>query len=298
MFMRVPLPLLGAFGGLSLAACAVPAPDAGEARDTRESSATATAIIAVERTAGPGDAVRGDAVVARFVRVTQGIVDEPALRIAGVGQDFPAPGACIVPSDQSVAQAPRRADSYGTVELLDVGQVTLASGSDLRDALATKSTVLLPRAMPDPAGVVSGVFYSSRSADVFTPGARVTLRSSGGADLLEGFNVSVTAPRDVTDVRVANLPGTGVEVAWDAIDADAHDVVYVDVLSPSPRVIARCGGTDAGRLVIPQASVAAMRDGEEGQIVVHRLHREAFRSKGIEPGEVRFDVARVVTFRR
>src|SRR5262249_32187018 len=151
------------------------------------------------------------------------------------------------------------------VELLDVGQVTLASQPV--DG-ATKSTVLLPRSMPDPAGVVSGVFYSSRSADVFAPTSRVSLRSSGGADLLHGFNVTVTAPRDVADVHVTPI-ASGLDVAWDATDADAHDLVYVDVLSPAPRVVMRCAANDSGHLVVPGQV-------DEGQIAVHRLHKESF----------------------
>lgn len=276
MFMRAFLPLLAALTGSSLVACAEPEP-------AETTSSTATAVIVVERTAGPGEAVRGDAVTARFVRVSGGPVDDSALRMAGVAADIPAAGTCFAPSDNAPSVLGR------AVELLDVGPVTLSSQATEG---ASKSTVLMPRLMPDPAGVVSGVFYSSRSADVFSPSSRVTLRSSGGADLVDGFNVTVTAPHDVSDVRVTVVPA-GLEVSWDATEADAHDLVYVDVLSPAPRVVMRCTGTDSGRLLVP-----AVPGAEEGQIAVHRLHKEGFRARGIEPGEVRFDVARVVTFRR
>lgn len=148
--------------------------------------------------------------------------------------------------------------------------------------------------MPNPAGVVSGVFYSSRAADVFAAGSPVSLRSSGGADLLEGFSVSVTAPRDVGDVHVASV-ASGLDVSWDAADADAHNLVYVDVLSPAPRVVMRCTSIDDGHLLVPHGSISGI---DEGQLAVHRLHKESFKAKGIEPGEVRFDVAKVVTFRR
>jgi hypothetical protein len=278
--MRVALPLAAILAGTSLFACAVPAPEPGP----DATSSTATAIVVVERTAGPNDAVHGDAVVARFVRVKQGTVDDPALRIAGVAEDIPAPGSCFAPSDSAPAIQGR------AVELLDVGQVTLSSQPNEG---AAKSTVLLPRSMPDPAGVVSGVFYSSRSADVFAPSSRVSLRSSGGADL-DGFAVSVTAPRDVTDVR-ATATAAGLDVSWDASEADAHDLVYAEVLSPAPRLVMRCTATDGGHLLIPQASIAGV---EEGQLAVHRLHKESFKAKGIEPGEVRFDVAKIVTFHR
>ncbi|HVH47106.1 MAG TPA: hypothetical protein VM925_32410 [Labilithrix sp.] len=277
--MRAPLLVLTAVSGSGLIACAVPAP---EPTGTDPTSSTATAIVVVERTAGPGDATRGDAVIARFVRVSQGAVDDPALRIAGVAEDIPAPGACFAPSDNSPVIQGR------SVELLNVGQVVLTSDN------AAKSTVLLPRSMPDPAGVVSGVFYSARSADVFSPGSRVSLRSQGGEDLLDGFAVSVTAPREVTDVHVAPT-STGLEVSWDPVDTDPHDLFYVDVLSPAPRVALRCTGVDSSHLVVPQSSIAGI---EEGQLAIHRLHKESFKAKGIEPGEVRFDVAKLVTFRR
>jgi hypothetical protein len=278
MFMRVPLLLIGAIASSSLVACVGAAPESVGGDPT---SSTATAIVVVERTAGPGDTTRGDAVIARFVRVRQGTVDDSALRMAGVIEDIPSPGACSVPSESTPVISGR------SVELLDVGQVMFAGEG-------SKSTVLLPRSMPDPAGVVSGVFYSSRSADAFAAGSRVSLRANGGADLLDGFSVSVTAPHDVADVRVASSTA-GLEVSWDAVEADPRDLVYVDVLSPATRVAMRCASTDDGHLVVPQSAIAGI---EDGQIAVHRLHKEAFKAKGIEPGEIRFDVAKVVAFRR
>jgi hypothetical protein len=241
----------------------------------------------VERTAGPGDAIRGDAVIARFVRVRQGAVDDPALRMAGVAEDIPLTPSCFVPTDSGELGA---AIQQGrSVELLDVGPVLINSDT------SAKNTLLPPRSMPDPAGVVSGVFYSSKTADVFSGGARVSLRSNGGPDLLDGFAATVTAPRDVTDVQVTSL-ATGLDVSWDASESDVRDLVYVDVLSPAPRVAARCTTIDvAGRLLVPHANIAGI---DEGQLAVHRLHKESFKAKGIEPGEVRFDVARIVTFRR
>ena len=274
--------LIAAVSSSSLVACVGAGPDSNTDSGTETTSSTATAIVALERTSGPGDAVRGDAVIARFVRVKQGSVDDPALRMAGVAEDIPVPGACFAPSETTPVIQGR------SVELLDVGQVVLTSDG------SKGSTVLLPRSMPDPAGVVSGVIYSSRSSDVFTPGSPVSLRSNGGADLLDGFSVSVTAPRDVTDVHVTSVP-SGLDVSWDAEGADPHDLVYVDVLSPAPRVVMRCTSIDAGRILVPQGSIAGI---EEGQVAVHRLHKESFKAKGIEPGEVRFDVAKIVTFRR
>lgn len=279
--MRSPFVLAGALASLAavLGGCVAPPDDRPDAEAT---SATATAIVVVERTSGPGDAIRGDAVIARFVRVRQGTVDDQALRIAGVASDLPALGTCSTVQEVQPALQPR------SVDLLDVGVLTL-------DAPVGKSTVLLPRSMPDPTGVVSGVFYSARSAEGFAPSSRLQLHASGGSDLADGFRIDVPSPRDVSDVRVSSS-ATGLDVTWEAetIPNDSRDVVYVDVLGPSSRLLARCTTLDVGQLSIPLPPGAAA----EGQLSVHRLHSEGFRAKGIEPGEVRFDVARIVTFRR
>lgn len=245
-------------------------------------SSTATAVVAVERTVGPGESTRTDSVIARFVRVSQGPVDEAALRIAGIADDVPTPGACAAPSDSAPVLQGR------SVELLDVGPLALNVDS------SAKATLLLARPMPDPAGVVYGVFYSTRSADVFSPGSRVSLRSLGGSDLSDGFSATVTAPREITDIHVGSTP-SGVDVTWDPSDADPHDLFYVDVMAPAPRVVTRCTAVESGHVFVPQGAIPGIDD---GQLAVHRLHRESFRAKGIEPGEVRFDVAKVVTFRR
>ena len=287
MFMRSTLLLTGVLASLTAMGCVAPPDDRPDAEAT---STTATAVVVVERTTGPGDTVRGDAVIARFVRVRQGVVDDQALRIAGAAWDLPAIGTCSTDgagADTQPALQPR------TVDLLDVGVLTVDGDN--------KSTTLLPRSMPDPTGVVSGVFYSARSArspEAFAPASRLQLHTSGGPDMAEGFRVDVPSPHDVTDVRVGSSasPGSssGLDVTWEA-DAVASDVVYVDVLGPSSRLVARCAALDVGQLTVPGSAIGSL---EDGQLAVHRLHRESFRAKGIEPGEVRFDIARVIAFHR
>jgi hypothetical protein len=288
--MRSHLLLTGALASLTAVGCVAPGDDRPDAEAT---STTATALVVVERTSGPGDAIRGDAVIARFVRVRQGTVDDQALRIAGAAWDLPALGTCSTVQEAQPALQPR------SVDLLDVGVLTVESAS-ARSVNATKSTVLLPRTMPDPTGVVSGVFYSARSTEAFTPAARLQLHTSGGPDMPEGFRVDVASPHDVADVRVSSSAAGGLDVAWeaDAMASDARDVVYVDVLGPSSRLVARCTTLDVGQMAIAPGALGAIEPDAQGQISVHRLHRESFRAKGIEPGEIRFDVARVVTFRR
>jgi len=298
--MRSPFILLGALASLVAVGCGAPL---DERPDAEAASQTATAVVVVERTTGPGDSIRGDAVIARFVKVHQGAVDDQALRIAGAAWDLPAPGTCSTGERTETQSSPEQRLQPRTVDLLDVGVLTVDGSSTVSASANSKSTVLLPRAMPDPTGVVSGVFYSGRSAEAFAPAARLQLHTNGGPDMPEGFVVNVASPRDVADVRVSASSASGInginglEVAWeaDAVANDARDVVYVDVLGPSSRLIARCTTLDVGSLVVPASALGAI---DEGQLSVHRLHRESFRTKGIEPGEIRFDIARVVTFRR
>lgn len=274
--MRVSLVLVGILAAPSLVACAAAGPDPSP---DANNSQTATAVVEVERTAG--DSSHNDTVAARVVRVQKGVVDDAALRIAGVGEDTPAPGPCFVPAESSAIQG-------RSVELLDIGQVSMANDD-------AKSTVLAKRVMPDPAGVVSGYFYSSRSGDVFVPGNRLALRSNGGADLPDGFNINVNAPRELSDLRAVFANDGSLDVVWDATDADVKDVVVADVLAPAPHVALRCAATDTGHLVVSGTALASV---DNGTLSVHRLHKESFKAKGIEPGEVRFDVAKVITFAR
>jgi hypothetical protein len=288
--MRSSLLAVGALSVSGLVGCGLP--PSGDGPDAEPTSQSATAIVVIERSAGPGDAVRGDAVVARFVRVRPGAVDDAALRLAGVVQDLPAIGACASPSDGAWSRAadPAAAQAGRQIDLLDVGAVTL-------EGAPGRSTSLLARAMPDPAGVVSGVFYSARTKDdAFATGSRVQLRATGGEDLTDGFSVSVPSPHELGDVAVAPT-AAGLDVTWDASEADPRDVVYVDVVdvnAASP-IVARCTALDAGRLLVPASALGAI---DEGELSVHRLHRESFHARGVDPGEVRFDLSRVSEFRR
>lgn len=271
----------------TMAGCTVSPSDSVDAESAAQSSA---AIVIVERTAGPGDAVHGDDVVARFVRV-QGSIDDATLRVVGVSTEIPAVGTCAdVEGNGGVRATGAGAAPARGVELLDVGAVTL------EDPQTTgKNTELLPRVMPDPAGIVSGVIYSARANDAFTPGSGLRLRASGGPDATEGFVAQFNAPRDVTNARVTVGAG-GVDVTWDAGDADPRDLVYVELLTPASTTVRRCTSLDAGHLFVKFGDATSALD--EGQVVVHRLRREPFQGKGVPDGEVRFDVARILTYTR
>ena len=270
MFMRLPLLATTLLGSFALGCGISASPDAPDA----EASSSTTALVVVERTTGPGDAIRGDAVVARFVRV-RGALDDGALRLAGVPQDLPAVGTCASNTNmEAVAPSPR------AVDLLDVG------------SLSVDDRELGQRVMPDPAGIVSGVFYTKTASETFVPGKPLVLRATGGRDVGEAFTANALAPRELEGVKVV-ANGGSVDVVWDvAVDEkSAGDRIAIDVLGPANRLVTRCTTTDVGRASVPAAA-------DEGQIVVHRVRVEPFSARGVDRGEIRFDLARVVTFRR
>ncbi len=250
---------------LALAGCSVGSADV----DTEPTAQSTAAIVVVERTAGPGDLARSE-VIARFVRTSRGGVDEQALRIAGA-RAVPAVGVCASLDEMDAAPRP--------VELADVGSVTVES--------AGARVALVPRQVPDPVGMISGVIYSAPiSADQAL--ARTDVRVSGGE--LDGVTATATAPREMTGVT-ADTTARGLELGWDAGD-DARDVVFVDV-SARGRVGVRCAFADGGRGVVPAAWVTA---NDVGTLTLHRVRRAPFQARGLDAAELRFDFARTIPF--
>jgi hypothetical protein len=227
-----------------------------------------------------------------------GPVDDEALRMVGAAIDFPPVGTCA----SMVATRASASENGATreVELVNLGAITVeANGARL---------YLQPRRLPDIVDLVSGVVYSSRAPDheALPAEAPYVLRASGRPDVdMSPFSVTATAPGDLgalvvsgQDARapggVALAPGAQADLSWAAGDPD--DLVYVDVTEPTtpgPRNV-RCLFDDAGRAVI---GATVLGDGD-GTMVIHRLHREAFSARGLDAGEIRFDFARVVSFRR
>jgi hypothetical protein len=285
--MRLPLLSLAVPSALALlVGCSAPVAASAEAADA-EATGPASAVVVVERTSGPGDGTRAEA-IARFVQMRSGVVDEQALRMIGAAVDFPALGACA-PVGRGWGDAPARA-----VKLADVGGISL-------EANGVKTT-LAARQLPDVADLVSGVVYTGRGESALFPQVRYTLRSTGTAEI-DAFEVNATAPAEPADVRVASqdgraavllVPGVAVELTWEPGASD--DLVYVDVASREVGTpVTRCLFTDTGHASLPSASLGAV---DEGTLSVHRLHREAFRAHGLDSGEVRFDFARAVSFTR
>ena len=81
--------------------------------------------------------------------------------------------------------------------------------------------------------------------------------------------------------------GRPLDLSWEA----GSDLVYIDVDgAESPW---RCTFADeGGQGTIPAQALAAA-----GTLRIHRLHHEPLVAPGIERGELRFDLARVIPYR-
>jgi hypothetical protein len=228
----------------------------------------------------------GSRTVARFARVRGGAFGDGEMDLLRVGLVLPAIDACA-PTSQS--RGGSDAPSPRSVELADVGSLSVEAGG--------AATVLAARQM-NVIDLVSGVVYWGEGP--LPSRGRYELRASGRPELdVPPFVVSAQSPGEPQDVRLNGQPGDkvalapgSVEVTWDPGAAD--DVVYIDVAARG-QATTRCAFTDGGRATIPSSVLGSA---DEGTLAIHRVHRESFRVRGIDRGEIRFDLARVVAFSR
>ena len=235
----------------------------GSADGTDAQSTSVTGVVVVDRTVGT-DGTRSEA-SARFIRL-QGAIDDSALKLVGAGLDVPPVGQCAIRSEP-VSTRP--------VQLLDVGTISI-------EALSSgQRTMLASRQVPDVVDLVSGTMYSARVDETSVPASSdVAVLVSGSADV-PAFSVRARTP-EAPVVRAIPLEGTSAELSWTT--GQPSDAVYIDVGTT------RCTFADDGRAVV------TANDGDV--IAVHRVRREALSIPGLDAGELRFDFASLVTFRR
>lgn len=277
--------------GLALLPAGVLACSAPVVEDGADAGGEATqAVVLVERL--EGREASHTSISAKFMRFAATADADVAEQAVGSRLELPAPDACVVTSPAEV-DAP--ADLDGTIELLDVGDVTVRAGGSVLE--------LAPRAFPDVGDLVSGVFYTSRDTAAELPGGAPYLLEGSGSSTFERFAIDVEAPSVPRDVLVADRPltdggalaeGEALTLRWATDGVVGADTVYVDLASESG-VVLRCAFADAGSAVIPGAMVRADVLGAGTQplnVSVHRVRRVAFGPTGeLEEGEVRFDLA-------
>jgi hypothetical protein len=258
---------------------------AGDAERT-----TTSAIVVVERTADPAGGAHVGA-SARFVRVASASSANEAMRAIGATFDLPMRGSCAPLA--SLGGSVALDDPAPFVELIDVGSVSLeVNGSETR---------LVPRQLPDVTDIVSGVVYARAPDPAALPSDSRYVVHVGGGSFLPSFDASAMAPAAPSDIRVAGedasgavLTGEGpVQLSWIA-DA-VTDNIYVDVQPGGIRCVLK---DERGDLDPLHGSVPASVFDDAGLLVIHRLHREALHATGLDGGELRFDFARTLAYRR
>ena len=302
------------FGVLSIG-CSANLAASSESTDAEASAVTG--IVTVERTASGAETAPKSDIIARFVRSRAGVVDDDSLRLVGAAIDLPAVGACNrLPGASSATKLAR------SLELLNVGALSFdfpSSAGNGVEAQGKPEARLVARHLPDVVDLVSGVVYTARGEGEAFPGkGRYVFRAGGSPEQeIAPFTVEATAKGEPGDIRIADqalahraegspvlIPAVDpTDVTWTP-DGTDDDVIYIDVAASRAAAGSggvgardtgvRCSFADTGRATLAATAFVA----DEGTIAIHRVHRESFRAKGIDSGVLRFDFARVASFRR
>lgn len=252
---------------------------------------TTSAIIVVERSADPAGGPRAEA-SARFVRIASTSSSEEALRAIGATLDLPARGTCAPIAGLTGTIAPAEPPPF--IELLDVGVVSL-------EATGAAATRLVPRQLPDVTDIVSGVVYARATDPGALPANGRYVLHIGGGPSLPPFDVAAFAPPAPSDVRVLGEDGEGtvvtgnesLQLAWSGLPAT--DSIYVDVQPAGVRCVPRDDDADDAK---HGSLPSSLFSNDSGLFVIHRLHREPLHANGLDGGEIRFDFARSLVYRR
>ncbi len=257
-------------------------------------------VVVVERRVG-GDGATQTNVSAKFMRLSTPVDPDLAERLVGSKLDWPvsADPAHPIP-DYGVCRAVGAAQpdthppALGTIELIDVGDVTLRAGSSVMP--------LAPRAFPDVGDLVSGMFYTSPDTASDLPVASTYTLEGTGAGIIDCFTVDADAPPTLEDVRIGDAAlvdgvpldeGAPLTLRWNAGQNGARDLVLIDVGAASGASV-RCAFPDEGKALLPAwvlrgATLGALP--ATATVAVHRVRERSFVAPGIDAGEVRFDLS-------
>ena len=277
--------------------CSAPVVD--DAADvTDASSAMTEGVVLVERTVAVDGAVQTN-VSAKFMRLSTPADPDLAERVVGSKLDLPSVGACRRAATETVNRKTRARSQLGTIELFDVGDVTLRTEA--------AEMPLAARAFPDVGDLVSGMFYTSRDATGDLPAAATYTLEGTGSALVDRFAIEADAPSAPEDVRIGGgllADGPALEeaeaatVRWLRVDAvpaqgQQRDLVLIDVSAASGTSI-RCAFRDTGKAVLPAWILGSGVLGPlpaTATIAVHRVRERSFVAPGLDAGALRFDLS-------
>jgi hypothetical protein len=298
--LRASIPLIATVAAVA-GGCSAPVVD-----DVADASGAMTeGVVLVERTVAVDGAVQ-TSVSAKFMRLSTPADPDLAERMVGTKLDQPSVGACRRLATETVNSKTRAWNQLGTIELIDVGDVTLRTRTRTRTSPESDAMPLAVRAFPDVGDFVSGMFYTSRDAASDLPAAATYTLEGTGSALVDRFVVEADAPAAPEDVRVGGATladGPTLEeaqaptVRWRAVaprDPQApRDLVLVDVSAASGASI-RCAFRDSGAAQLPGWILGAAVLGPlpaSATISVHRVRESAFVAPGLDVGAMRFDLS-------
>lgn len=256
---------------------------------------TTQALILIERSERDGKAAQTN-ISAKFLRVPVTADSDAVERVIGSALDLPAVGECLMVGDSEIA--PGDPSAVGSIELFDVGDVTIRTSAS--------SFPLAARAFPDVGDRVSGVFYTSPDAASELPASGKYVLEGSGSQPVDRFAIESDAPPAPAEVTLAGQAladgialeaGQAIEVGWRASaalgEASKDDVAYVEIVAENG-VAARCAFDDRGHGVLPASLFQSADFGRlplGATLAVHRVRQGTFRVPGLDSGEVRFDVS-------
>lgn len=282
---------------VSLGALAFAAGCSGQVVATADADAAQTfALVGVELSspAGEGpDAVRTHA-SARFLRMPSSTDFELASHLVGASLELPPVGECasVAPFEEERGFP---LASFGPIDLVDVGSVTVEAGALLAPLSA--------RAFPDVVDLVSGVVYTTRDTNDAFPAPANYRFVVAGSSQLDPTVIETPAPSFPEDVHIAGqaldsdplfVTREPLPITWTPGDRDG--LVYVGLTSYEASRLVRilCTFADIGQATIP---ADALPDAASTSIALHRVERLPVTAEGFDGGEVRFDLAVTGTLR-
>lgn len=244
-------------------------------------------VLHVERLAG-GDAADGmspTVLNAAFARYS-GVDARAVLGLLGSGAAA-APERCsyVGAEDQLGAE-------QAQVELLDVGTIRVrVAGTEAR---------LSPRAFPDLASVLAGVFYAG-DASLAVPLADLDEYAfqAAGSDEIPAFEAVVPAPAEPIELRIDGVASSelvalsrdaGVELAWAA--GDPRDTIEIEVRAHGD--VLACAAIDDGSFHVDPDSLAILAPDGAASLVVRRVRVTPVDVTGIDDAFARVTVTRTL----
>ncbi len=241
-------------------------------------------VLHVERIAeGVGSSTVLSAAFARYRGVDVGSV----LDLLGSGPAAAPESCAYVGADEPLLGIER-----AEVELLDVGTLQVrVAGTEAR---------LSPRAFPDLASVLAGVFYAG-DASLAVPVADLDEYSfqAAGSEEIPAFDAVVPAPAEPSDLRIGDRAvgepislsrDLGVELSWGA--GDPRDTIEIEVRAHGD--VLACAAIDDGGFRIDPDALAILAPDASATLVVRRVRVTPVDVSGVDDAFARVTVTRTL----